>query len=70
MDGHDAPCADGDPGGLTEINGFLHIWIPEIMNSPAYQQNGMIVITFDEEAHQHGLLRRDPRPLRVPPEQR
>ncbi len=23
MDGHDAPCADGDPGGLTEINGFL-----------------------------------------------
>ena len=48
MDGHDAPCADGDPGGLTEINGFLHIWIPEIMNSPAYKKNGMIVITFDE----------------------
>ena len=48
MDGHDAPCADGDPGGLTEINGFLHIWIPEIMNSPAYKQNGMIVVTFDE----------------------
>jgi hypothetical protein len=48
MDGHDAPCADGDPGGLTEINGFLHIWIPEIMNSPAYQQDGLIFITFDE----------------------
>ncbi len=48
MDGHDAPCADGDPGGLTEINGFLHIWIPEIMNSPAYKQNGLIFITFDE----------------------
>lgn len=48
MDGHDAPCADGDPGGLTEINGFLHIWIPELMNSPAYKQNGLIIITFDE----------------------
>ena len=48
MDGHDAPCADGDPGGLAEINGFLHIWIPQIMASPAYKQNGLIIITFDE----------------------
>jgi phosphatidylinositol-3-phosphatase len=48
MDGHDAPCADGDPGGLAEVNGFLNIWIPQIMNSPAYKQNGMIFITFDE----------------------
>jgi hypothetical protein len=47
MDGHDAPCADGDPGGLTEINGFLHIWVPEILHSPAYK-NGLIMITFDE----------------------
>ena len=46
-DGHDAPCADGDPGGLTEINGFLHIWVPEILHSPAYK-NGLIMITFDE----------------------
>jgi len=48
MDGHDAPCANGDPGGLTEINGFLHIWIPEILNSPAYKDGGLIMITFDE----------------------
>ncbi len=48
MDGHDAPCADGDPGGLTEVNGFLHIWVPEIMNSPAYKDGGLIMITFDE----------------------
>jgi phosphatidylinositol-3-phosphatase len=49
MDGHDAPCADGDPGGLTEINGFLQIWVPQIMNSPAYQAgHGLIFITFDE----------------------
>jgi phosphatidylinositol-3-phosphatase len=48
MDGHDAPCADGDPGGLAEINGFLSIWIPQIMASPAYKQNGLIIVTFDE----------------------
>jgi phosphatidylinositol-3-phosphatase len=49
MDGHDAPCADGDPGGLAEINGFLHIWVPQIMNSPAYKDgHSLIFITFDE----------------------
>ena len=48
MDGHDAPCANGDPGGLTEINAFLQIWVPQILNSPAYKQGGVIMITFDE----------------------
>jgi phosphatidylinositol-3-phosphatase len=47
-DGHDAPCADGDPGGLTQINGFLQIWVPQILNSPAYKQDGLLLITFDE----------------------
>jgi phosphatidylinositol-3-phosphatase len=48
MDGHDAPCADGDPGGLTEINGFLQIWVPQILASPAYKQGGLLLVTFDE----------------------
>lgn len=48
MDGHDAPCANGDPGGLIEIDAFLRTWIPLIMHSPAYRQGGMILITFDE----------------------
>ena len=48
MDGHDAPCANGDPGGLTEVNAFLQIWVPQILNSPAYKQGGLIFITFDE----------------------
>jgi phosphatidylinositol-3-phosphatase len=38
----------GDPGGLTEIDAFLQIWIPEIMSSPAYKKNGLIIVTFDE----------------------
>ena len=46
-DGHDAPCANGDPGGLAQIDSFLSLWVPEIMASPAYK-NGVIMITFDE----------------------
>ncbi len=47
-DGHDSPCADGEPGGLTSINGFLQEWVPKILASPAFQQDGLLIITFDE----------------------
>ncbi|PCE26450.1 alkaline phosphatase family protein [Burkholderia ubonensis] len=47
-DGHDSPCADGSAGGLASVDQFLQTLIPKIMNSPAYQQDGLIVITFDE----------------------
>jgi len=46
-DGHDSPCANGQPGGLVSITAFLKSWLPKIMGSPAYK-TGMIVITFDE----------------------
>ena len=48
-DGHDAPCANGQPGGLAQADGFLRKWVPMITNSPAFkQQNGLLIITFDE----------------------
>ena len=48
-DGHDSPCAiDGKAGGLPRINTFLQKWIPQITSSPAYLQDGMILVTFDE----------------------
>jgi hypothetical protein len=48
-DGHDAPCANGDPGGLTQVNTFLQKWVPMITGSPAFkQQNGLLIIIFDE----------------------
>lgn len=55
-DAHDATCAgpDGssDPnnhqGGLYAADLFLEKWIPMIMASPAFQDNGLIDITFDE----------------------
>jgi hypothetical protein len=47
-DGHDAPCPNGDAGGLKQINKFLELWVPRILNSPAYKKNGLLIITFDE----------------------
>src|SRR5580704_3056177 len=47
-DGHDAPCKNGQPGGLVSADAFLQKWIPLIQSSKAYQEDGLIVINFDE----------------------
>ncbi len=47
-DGHDTPCANGQPGGLAQVNTFLRTWVPRITGSPAFKQNGLLIITFDE----------------------
>jgi hypothetical protein len=47
-DGHDAPCKSGEPGGLTSSDKFLSQVVPKIMASPAYKQDGMILVVFDE----------------------
>lgn len=47
-DGHDAPCVDGQPGGLASADEWLKQWVPAIMSSPAFKQDGVLVITFDE----------------------
>jgi len=47
-DGHDDVCVDGRRGGLAAIEVFLRSWVPLIERSPAFQADGMLVITFDE----------------------
>jgi hypothetical protein len=47
-DGHDTPCVDGQPGGLVSADAFLQHWVPQILDSAAFKQDGMLVITFDE----------------------
>lgn len=47
-DAHDAPCVDGRPGGLASADAWLRTWVPKITASPAFQQDGMLIITFDE----------------------
>jgi hypothetical protein len=49
-DGHDRPCANGEPGGLVSADRFLRHWVPLITASPAFQKGGLLVITFDEAA--------------------
>jgi hypothetical protein len=55
-DGHDGDgtgaagkgCSNGQPGGLTSADAFLQTWVPKITASPAYMQDGLLIITFDE----------------------
>jgi hypothetical protein len=47
-DGHDGPCIDHAPGGLIQIDRFLREWVPAITASPAFAQDGVLIITFDE----------------------
>ncbi|MGH1524523.1 alkaline phosphatase family protein [Leifsonia sp. L25] len=47
-DGHDSPCVDGRPGGLVSADAWLKQWVPKITSSPAFRQDGVLVITFDE----------------------
>jgi hypothetical protein len=55
-DGHDGEdtsepskrCVDGHLGGLASSDAFLQLWVPKILNSPAYRQDGLLIVTFDE----------------------
>ena len=47
-DGHDSPCVDGRPGGLVSADAWLRAWVPKILRSPAFQSDGLLVVTFDE----------------------
>jgi len=47
-DGHDAPCVDGQPGGLASVDAWLRIWVPKILSSAAFKADGALVITADE----------------------
>jgi phosphatidylinositol-3-phosphatase len=49
-DGHDYPCTNQASGSsaLADIDTFLETWVPMITSSPAFKQNGLLEITFDE----------------------
>ena len=47
-DGHDAPCVDGEKGGLVSADAWLQAQVPAILASPAFKQDGLLIITFDE----------------------
>jgi phosphatidylinositol-3-phosphatase len=51
-DGHDGgegrKCVDGQPGGLVSADAFLAETVPQILASPAFRQDGLLIVTFDE----------------------
>jgi hypothetical protein len=49
-DGHDAPCLNqpGSASPLVNMDAFLQTWVPLITSSPAFRQDGLLEITFDE----------------------
>jgi phosphatidylinositol-3-phosphatase len=47
-DGHDDTCANGQKGGLRQVDTFLKKWAPRILGSTAFKRNGMLIITADE----------------------
>jgi hypothetical protein len=56
--GWEIPCATGDAGGAATSDAWLQTIIPQIMNSPAYKADGLIVVTFGQVATKAG----DPAP--------
>ena len=50
-DGHDVPCkTPGSPSTYVNENAFLKKWVPMIVDSPAFQKDGLLIITFDESS--------------------
>ena len=47
-DGHDAPCSNGEPGGLISADAFLRAWVPKILAAAAFKKDGLLIVTFDE----------------------
>ncbi|MFL5893540.1 MAG: alkaline phosphatase family protein [Thermoleophilaceae bacterium] len=41
-------CNDGHDCSLDTVDRWLERWVPPILASPAYRQDGMVVVTFDE----------------------
>jgi hypothetical protein len=51
-DGHDGTdggrCVDGEPGGMIAAGQFMSQLVPQILASPAFQRDGLLIVTFDE----------------------
>jgi phosphatidylinositol-3-phosphatase len=47
-DGRATPCAPGAPSGLAGAEAFLRRVVPEILASPAYKKNGLLILTTDQ----------------------
>jgi hypothetical protein len=42
------PCQDGSPGGAASADQYLSQLVPQILASPAYKKDGVLIVTFAE----------------------
>ncbi|MGO9788284.1 MAG: hypothetical protein ACLP8S_01800 [Solirubrobacteraceae bacterium] len=47
-DGSDTPCRPNAPAGTSQSDKFLKTVVPEILASPAYKDDGALIITVDQ----------------------
>jgi hypothetical protein len=49
-DGPDFPCTNEQSGSsaLADTDAFLETWVPRIEQSPAFQDDGLLAVVFDE----------------------
>jgi hypothetical protein len=48
-----AGCPSGQPIGIAAENAFLKLWVPRILSSPAYKDDGVLIVAFAGDAHKH-----------------
>jgi phosphatidylinositol-3-phosphatase len=41
-------CPEGAPTGAASADAFLAQWVPKILASPAYKEDGLLIVTFAE----------------------
>ncbi len=47
-DGNPVPCGPGKTSGMLAADAFLKKYVPQILSSPAYKKDGLLVITSDQ----------------------
>lgn len=64
-DGTESQCIDGTPGGLAAADAFLATWVPKILASPAYRQDGLLIVAFAGDVTQPAAGAPAPDPARA-----
>jgi hypothetical protein len=41
-------CPEGAPDGAASADAFLAQWVPKILDSPAFEKDGLLIVTFGE----------------------
>jgi len=55
------PITD-DQDGLRQADAFLKQWVPKILASPAFKQDGLLIVTFDEAVEPTACCNEQPGP--------